>query len=296
MSVPVEILKKVKRIEIDTRKMVNNIFSGEYHTQFKGQGMTFADFREYVPGDDVRSISWALTARAGKPFIKTYEEERELTLMLAVDVSGSQDFGSKNYFKGETLTYVAATLAFSAVKNNDQVGLLLFTDEVELYIPPKKGRAQVYRILRELLYFKPKKKATKVSVALDYLRGVLKKRATIFVLSDFKDTNPVAGSFDASLRSLERKHEVIAGLIADEAEFLFPDVGLIELQDSETGEHLLIDTSNPEFRKEMDAQFKTDFDRFQRSLAKSGVRSFSLQADDEYHKALLAFFKRKRSR
>lgn len=288
MTVPAEVLKKVKRIEIDTRKMVNNIFSGEYHTHFKGQGMTFADFREYVAGDDVRSISWTLTARAGKPFIKTFEEERELTMILAVDISGSQDFGSKNYFKGETLTYVAATLAFSAVKNNDQVGLLLFSDDVELYIPPKKGRSQVYRIIREMLYFKPKSQKTKISAALDYLRGVLKKRATIFVLSDFQDTQ-----FESSLRLLERKHEVIAGLVQDEAEFVFPDVGLIELQDSESGETMLVDTSNPQFRHDMQAQFKNDFDMFQKNLNRSGVRSFSFAPDENYHHALLAFFRRK---
>jgi uncharacterized protein (DUF58 family) len=253
LTVPAEILKKVKRIEIDTRKMVNNIFAGEYHTHFKGQGMTFADFREYVAGDDVRSISWTLTARAGKPYIKTYEEERELTMILAVDVSGSLDYGSKNYFKGETLTYVAATLAFSAVKNNDQVGLLLFSNDVELYIPPKKGRAQVYRIIRELLYFKPKGTRTNLSAGLDYLRGVLKKRATVFLLSDFQDKN-----YEPSLRLLERKHEVIAGLVQDETEFLFPDVGVIELQDSETGEKVLVDTSNPVFRADMEAKFKND--------------------------------------
>lgn len=288
MAVPAEILKKVKRIEIDTRKMVNNIFSGEYHTHFKGQGMTFSDFREYVAGDDVRSISWTLTARAGKPFIKTFEEERELTMILAVDVSGSQDYGSKNYFKGETLTYVAATLAFSAIKNNDQVGLLLFSNDVELYIPPKKGRAQVYRIIRELLYFKPKNTTTKISAGLDFLRGVLKKRATIFLLSDFQDTD-----YEASLRLLERKHEVIAGLVQDETEFLFPDVGVIELQDSETGEMVIVDTSNPGFRAEMQKKFKTDFESFQKNLSRSGVRSFSFQPDDNYHHALLAFFKRK---
>lgn len=291
MAVPAEILKKVKRIEIDTRKMVNNIFSGEYHTRFKGQGMTFSDFREYVAGDDVRSISWTLTARAGKPFIKTFEEERELTMILAVDVSGSQDYGSKNYFKGETLTYVAATLAFSAAKNNDQVGLLLFSSEVELYIPPKKGRAQVYRIIREMLYFKPKSTHTRISVGLDYLRGILKKRATIFLLSDFQDKD-----YEVSLRCLERKHEVIAGLVQDKTEFLFPNVGLIELQDSETGEVVLIDTSNPVFREEMNAKFKTDFEHFHKNLSKSGVRSFSFLPDDNYHHALLAFFKRKRSR
>jgi uncharacterized protein (DUF58 family) len=291
LTVPAEILKKVKRIEIDTRKMVNNIFSGEYHTQFKGQGMTFADFREYVAGDDVRSISWTLTARAGKPYIKTFEEERELTMILAVDVSGSQDFGSKNFFKSETLTYVAATLAFSAIKNNDQVGLLLFSNAVELFIPPKKGRAQVYRIIRELLYFKPKSSLTNISSGLDYLRGILKKRATIFLLSDFQDKN-----YEASLKRLERKHEVIAGLVQDEAEFLFPDVGMIELQDSETGETALVDTSNLAFREEMKSKFKNDFEKFQKNLTKSGVRSFSFAPDDNYHHALIAFFKRKKTR
>ncbi len=275
--------------------MVNNIFSGEYHTQFKGQGMTFADFREYVAGDDVRTISWTLTARAGKPYIKTYEEEREMTLMLAVDVSGSQDFGSKNYFKGETLTYMAATLAFSAVKNNDQVGLLLFSDEVELYIPPKKGRAQVHRILRELLFFKPKRTGTKISSALDYLRGVLKKRSTIFLLSDFKNSAKDQ-VFDSSLRLLERKHEIIAGVVSDEAEFLFPDVGLIELQDAESGETLMLDTSTPAFREEMKTRAATDFDQLSKSLSRFGVRSFHFEANEEYHKSLLAFFKRKRPR
>ena len=290
MAVPAEILKKVKRIEIDTRKIVNNIFSGEYHTHFKGQGMTFADFREYVAGDDVRSISWTLTARAGKPYIKNFEEERELTMILAVDVSGSLDYGSKNYFKGETLTYVAATLAFSAIKNNDQVGLLLFSNDVELYIPPKKGRSQVYRILRELLYFKPKSNQTNLSSGLDFLRGVLKKRSTVFLLSDFQDKN-----YEASLRLLERKHEVIAGLVQDETEFLFPDVGLIELQDAETGETMMLDTSNPAFRKNMAERFKTDFDYFQKNLMRAGVRSFSFKPDENYHQSLLAFFKRRKS-
>ncbi len=290
MTVPAEILKKVKRIDIDTRKLVNNIFSGEYHTHFKGQGMTFADFREYVAGDDVRSISWTLTAKTGKPYIKTYEEERELTMILAVDVSGSLDYGSKNYFKGETLTYVAATLAFSAIKNNDQVGLLLFSNDVELYIPPKKGRSQVYRILRELLYFKPKSNQTNLCSGLDFLRGVLKKRSTVFLLSDFQDKN-----YEASLRLLERKHEVIAGLVQDETEFLFPDLGLIELQDAETGETMMLDTSNPAFRKNMAERFKTDFDYFQKNLMRAGVRSFSFKPDENYHQSLLAFFKRRKS-
>ena len=290
-QVPAEILKKIKRIEIDTKKLVNNIFSGEYHTKFKGQGMTFSDFREYVPGDDVRAISWTLMARAGKPYIKTFEEERELTMIIAVDISGSQDFGSKNNFKGETLAYVAATLAFSAIRNNDQVGLLLFTNEVELFVPPKKGKAHVYRILRDILFFKPKNKQTRINSALDYLRGVLKKRATVFLLSDFQDEG-----YENSLTYLEKKHEVIAGLICDEAEFLFPDVGLIDLQDAETGESVLIDTSNPVFREEMKSQFKNNIDQFQKKLKKTGVDSFSFEANDQFHHSLIAFFKRRKAR
>lgn len=291
MTIPAEILRKVKRIEIDTRKLVNNIFSGEYHTKFKGQGMTFSDFREYVPGDDVRAISWALMARAGKPYIKTFEEERELTLMLAVDVSGSQNFGSKNNFKGEIVALVAATLAFSAIKNNDQVGLVLFSNDIELYVPPKKGKAHVYRILREILFFKPKNKNTNISKALEFLNGVLKKRATIFVLSDFQDEN-----YDTSMKYLEKKHEVIAGLVQDEAEFHFPDVGLIDLQDAETGESILVDTSNPMFQAEMKAKFKSDFELFSKKLKRSGVDSFVFDADEHFHKALLAFFKRRKQR
>lgn len=290
-QVPAEILKKIKRIEIDTRKMVNNIFSGEYHTKFKGQGMTFSDFREYVAGDDVRNIAWTLMARAGKPYIKTFEEERELTLMICVDVSGSNDFGSRDHFKGETLAYVAATLAFSAIKNNDHVGLLLFSDDVELFVPPKKGKNHVYRILREILFYKPKSTKTKISVALDYLRGILKKRATIFVLSDFQDQD-----YQTSMTFLEKKHEVIAGLVTDPAEFMFPDVGLIDLHDSETGETVLIDTSNPVFREEMKTKFKNDFEKFQKNLKRSGVDSFTFEADDNFHKSLLAFFKRRKSR
>ncbi len=290
-QVPVEILKKIKRIEIDTRKLVNNIFSGEYHTRFKGQGMTFADFREYVAGDDVRNISWSLMARAGKPYVKTYEEERELTLILAVDVSGSLDFGSKNNFKGEILAYVAATLAFSAIKNNDQIGLVLFSNEVELYVPPKKGKAHVFRILRDILYHKPKSSKTRIVSALDFLRGVLKKRATIFLLSDFQDEN-----YQTALQFLEKKHEVIAGLVTDPAEFEFPDVGLIDLQDSETGETLLVDTSHPDFRSHMQSKMSQELLAFQKNLKKSGVDSFQFESNENYHNALLAFFKRRKSR
>lgn len=291
MNIPAEILKKVKRIEIDTRKLVNNLFTGEYHTRFKGQGMTFADFREYVAGDDVRSISWNLMARSGKPYIKTYEEERELTVILCIDVSGSQEFGSQNFFKGETMAYVAATLAFSAEKNNDQVGLLLFTNDVELYVPPRKGKNHIYRILREILYFKPKQRKTSITAALTYLRGVLKKRSTIFLLSDFKDTDYIP-----ALSWLEKKHEIVAGLVQDPAEFIFPDVGLIDIQDAETGETVLIDSSNPAFRQAMKAQFKNEFEKVSLDLKKTNVDSFSFLADDNYHRALLTFFKRRKGR
>lgn len=289
MSIPAEILQKVKRIEIDTRKLVNNLFTGEYHTRFRGQGMTFSDFREYVPGDDVRSISWNLMARSGKPYIKTYEEERELTMILCVDVSGSQEFGSKNYFKGETLAYVAATLAFSAIRNHDHVGLLLFSNDVELYVPPKKGKNHVYRILREILFFKPRSRGTNISSALHFLRGVLKKRSTIFILSDFRDQN-----FLPAMTFLERKHEVIAGLVQDPAEFLFPDVGLVDLEDAETGETVLVDTSNPQFRESMRLKLKDEAQSLSQNLKRSNIDVFDFEANDEYHKALLAFFRRRK--
>ena len=220
MDFPVEVLKKVKLIELSTRKLVNNIFAGEYHTMFKGQGMTFADFREYVPGDDVRAISWPLTAKAGKPYIKKFEEEREMTLILAVDISGSSDFGTGAFFKGEIMTHLAAVLAFSAVKNNDQVGLLLFSDQVEHFVPPKKGRGHVYRILRDLLFFKPKSSQTKMNTALQYLNGILKKRAAIFLFSDFVDEG-----FDKALRMLGDRHDVVACVVQDMAEDELPDWG-----------------------------------------------------------------------
>ncbi|MGE3388327.1 MAG: DUF58 domain-containing protein, partial [Bdellovibrionales bacterium] len=213
MSLPPEILKKVKLLEISTRRVVNNLFAGEYHSAFKGQGMTFSEFREYVPGDDVRSIAWALTARAGKPYIKKYDEEREMTLMLAVDVSGSEDFGSRHYLKGEVITHLAALLSFSAVKNKDPVGLLLFSDQIEHYVPPRKGRGQVHRILRDLYYFKPKSRRTSIDTAMTYLQGVLKKKANVFLFSDFFDHG-----FDRSLSMIGKKHEAVAVVVADPAE------------------------------------------------------------------------------
>lgn len=289
MTLPPEVLKKVKLLEINTRKLVNNLFAGEYHTAFKGQGMTFADFREYVPGDDVRSISWALTARAGKPFIKTFEEERELTLILAVDVSGSSDFGTGSYFKGEVMTHLAALLAFSAVKNNDQIGLLLFSDQIEHFVPPKKGRGHVHRLLRDLFYYKPKSHRTKLSAGFTYLQGILKKRATIFVFSDFMDEG-----FDQSLRLLGRKHDVVACVVNDAAEYSLPEMGVIEVQDAESGEVLTVDTSSPGFRKEYEQAVLQRKDQRDRMLRLSQVERVDVKSSEDYVNPLVAFFKKRK--
>lgn len=285
-----EVLKKVKRIELNTRKLVNNIFSGEYHTAFKGQGMTFADFREYVPGDDVRSISWALTARAGKTFVKTFEEEREMTLMLMVDISGSVDFGSGDEFKGELMATVAATLAYSAIKNNDQVGLLLFSDHVELYVPPKKGRAHVHRLLRDILYFKPKRVKTNLSLALQHVKAVLKKRATIFVISDFMDDQ-----FELPLKSLGYKHDVIACVVQDSAELILPRLGLVDMQDAETGEVITVDTSDARFRKLYEDYMAHKNDERKKQLVRSQVDLVQMKTNQDFAKPLIAFFKQRKS-
>jgi uncharacterized protein (DUF58 family) len=268
--------------------MVNNLFAGEYHTHFKGQGMTFADFREYVPGDDVRAISWPLTARTGKTFIKTFEEERELTLILAVDVSGSADFGTGAYFKGEVMTHLAALLAFSAVKNHDQIGLILFSDQVEHFVPPKKGRAQVHRILRDLLYFKPRSHGTKISTALTHLQGLLKKRATVFLFSDFVDDN-----YEQALRQLGRKHEVVACVVNDQAEEALPDIGVVEMQDAETGEVLTVDTSSAAFRQAYAKELMKRKDLRDRQLRLAQVERIDVHSNQNYVDPLIAFFKKR---
>lgn len=289
MGLPPEVLKKVKLLEINTRKLVNNLFAGEYHTAFKGQGMTFADFREYVPGDDVRSISWPLTARTGKPYIKTFEEERELTLVLAIDVSGSSDFGTGPYFKGEVMTHMAALLAFSAVKNNDQIGLLLFSDQVEHFVPPKKGRGHVHRLLRDLFYYKPKSHRTKLSSSFSYLQGILKKRATVFIFSDFMDEG-----FDQSLRLLGRKHDVVACVVNDAAEYSLPKMGVIEVQDAETGEVLTVDTSSPSFRAQYEEAVQKRKEQRDRLLRLSQVERVDVRSSEDYVNPLIAFFKKRK--
>ena len=288
MDFPVEVLKKVKLIELSTRKLVNNIFAGEYHTMFKGQGMTFADFREYVPGDDVRAISWPLTAKAGKPYIKKFEEEREMTLILAVDISGSSDFGTGAFFKGEIMTHLAAVLAFSAVKNNDQVGLLLFSDQVEHFVPPKKGRGHVYRILRDLLFFKPKSSQTKMNTALQYLNGILKKRAAIFLFSDFVDEG-----FDKALRMLGDRHDVVACVVQDMAEDELPDWGLVDLQDPESGEIMTVDTTSLLFRETYKQSHKNRKAQRDKMLRLAQVERIDVVTQGDYFDPLIKYFRKK---
>jgi uncharacterized protein (DUF58 family) len=286
---PEEILKKVKLLELNTRKLVNNLFAGEYHTMFKGQGMTFAEFREYVPGDDVRAISWPLTARTGKTFIKKFDEERELTLILAVDVSGSSDYGSGAYFKGEIMVHLAALLAFSAARNKDQIGLLLFSDQVEHFVPPRKGHGAVHRILRDLLYFKPRSSKTKISVGLEYLLGILKKRAHIFLISDFMDQN-----FDRALKQLGRKHDVVAVTVQDDSEIQLPAMGLVDMQDAETGEIVTVDTSSAVFRQLYKADVQKRRAERDRILRQSQVDRIEINSNKNYVDPLVAFFRRPR--
>jgi uncharacterized protein (DUF58 family) len=288
---PAEILKKVKLLELNTRKLVNNMFAGEYHTVFKGQGMTFSEFREYVPGDDVRAISWALTARAGKPYIKKFDEEREMTLLLVVDVSGSSDFGSTEYFKGEVMTHLSALLAFSATKNKDQVGLVLFSDQVEHYVPPKRGSGQVHRILRDLYYHKPKSRRTSIASVLSYISGIQKKRAVIFVFSDFMDQN-----FDSQLRLLGRKHDVVACVVNDPAEINLPNVGLCELQDAETGEIMTVDTSSTEFQQNWRKLSNARKENRDRLLRQSQVDRIDVDTKSDFVQPLIQFFQKRKAR
>lgn len=291
MSLPVEILKKVKLLELSTRKLVNNLFAGEYHSAFKGQGMTFSEFREYSPGDDVRTISWPVTARMGKPFIKKFDEERELTLMLVVDVSGSGSFGTKDYFKGEVIAHLSALLSFSAIKNNDPVGLVMFSDQIEHFVPPKKGRGHVYRILRDLYYYKPRSEKTNISAALEYTQSVLRKRSTIFIFSDFIDKN-----YDRALRQLGRKHDLIACVIQDAAESEMPNVGLIDIEDAETGETLTFDTSSSLFRKQYAEKMKILKEERETQFKKAQVDKIDIATTEDFVDPLVSYFRRRNKR
>lgn len=288
MSLPPEILKKVRLLEISTRKLVNSILTGSYNSAFKGQGMTFSEFREYVPGDDVRTISWTLTARTGKTHIKKYDEERELTLMLVVDVSGSLDFGTGVDFKGEVATHLSALLGFAAQKNGDHVGLLLVSDQVEHFVPAKKGRGHVNRILRDLYYRKPLHHQTKISAAVQYLQGVLKKKAIVFVISDFNDDG-----YAEALKTMSKKHDVVAVVVDDPAERKLPAMGLVDMRDAETGEVVTIDSSSRVFRDAFEYEMKKRFEIRERELRRAGVDRVDVSTNSDFVQPLAAYFRKR---
>ncbi|CAM4081106.1 DUF58 domain-containing protein [Gillisia limnaea] len=281
-----ELLKKVRKIEIKTKRLSNHVFGGEYHSTFKGRGMTFSEVRSYQFGDDVRSIDWNVTARYNEPFVKVFEEERELTMMLLVDVSGSELFGTGDQFKKEIITEVAATLAFSATQNNDKIGLLLFSDQLELFIPPKKGRSHVLRIIRELIEFEPKGKSTNLTEALKYATNVLKKKAIIFVLSDFIDDG-----YQHSLKIISGKHDVTGIRVYDRREEEIPNIGLVQMLDRETGELMMVNTGSKSVRYAYAEYFRDRENYFRESFTRSGAGSFSTRVDESYVKKLLEYFK-----
>lgn len=283
-----ELLKKVRKIEIKTRRLSDHIFGGEYHSTFKGRGMTFSEVRQYQFGDDVRNIDWNVTARYNEPYIKVFEEERELTMMLMVDVSGSQLFGTQEQFKKGIITEIAATLAFSATQNNDKIGLILFTDEIELFIPPKKGRSHVLRIIRELLEFEPKSKKTNITEALKFLSNVMKKKAIVFVLSDF-----IADDYQQTLKIVGGKHDVTGIRVYDRREEEIPNLGMVQMEDEETGELMLVNTSSKKIRINYGKYYQERVDYFKDSFTRSGAGSLSSRVDESYVKKLLGYFKRR---
>lgn len=281
-----DLLKKVRKIEIKTRRLTNNIFGGEYHSAFKGRGMTFSEVRNYQFGDDVRTIDWNVTARYNEPFVKVFEEERELTLMLLVDVSGSEFFGTDNVLKKNIVTEISATLAFSALQNNDKVGLILFSDEVELYIPPSKGKTHVLRIIRELIEFKPKSKKTDISEALQFLIGVIKKKSIAFILSDF-----ISENYEKTLKICAKKHDLTGIRIFDKMEESIPNMGIISMFDQETEEVKMIDTSSHSLRKKYELFNKVNSKRFNQVFSKHGAGTLNCRTDESYVKKLLSYFK-----
>ena len=281
-----EILKRVRKIEIKTRGLSSNIFAGEYHSAFKGRGMAFAEVREYQYGDDIRDIEWNVTARFGKPYIKVFEEERELTVMLLVDVSGSLEFGTQCQTKREMQTEIAATLAFSAIQNNDKIGVIFFSDRIEKFIPPKKGRKHILYIIRELLEFKPESSRTDIGAALEYFTGAIKRRCTCFMLSDFIDGK----DFKQPLTIANRKHDVVAVQVYDRRIAELPDVGLIKMHDAETGHEAVIDTSSKAVRNAQARWWREQKERLIETFAHSSVDNVSVRTDGDYVAALMALF------
>jgi uncharacterized protein (DUF58 family) len=284
-----ELLKKVRKIEIKTRRLSDHIFGGEYHSTFKGRGMTFSEVRQYQFGDDVRNIDWNVTARYNEPYIKVFEEERELTMMLMVDISGSELFGTDQQFKNEIVTEIAATLAFSATQNNDKIGLILFSDAIELYIPPKKGRSHVLRIIRELIEFKPESKLTDISVALKFLSNVMKKKTIVFVLSDFITDD----DYKQNLKISAGRHDITGIRVYDKREEEIPNLGMVQMQDEESGELVLVNTASKSVRTNYSAYYNEKVGFFKETFTKSGSGTIDCRVDESYVKKLLGYFKRR---
>ncbi|MBP7496344.1 MAG: DUF58 domain-containing protein [Bacteroidales bacterium] len=286
-----DLIKKVRKIEIKTRRISNQIFSGHYHSAFKGRGMAFSEVREYQYGDDIRSIDWNVTARFNHPFIKIFDEERELTVMLIIDVSSSNIFGTVNSFKNELITEIAAVLAFSAIQNNDKVGVIFFSDKVEKFITPKKGTHHILRIIRELINFVPENKGTSITEGLKYFTNVIKKRCTAFVLSDFIDNN-----FDNALRIANKKHDVIAVRISDPREKILPAIGLMKIKDAETGADMWIDSSDAGVRRQYEQWWAKKEMSLRESFKKSGVDTVNISTGEDYVRPLTNLFRLRESR
>ncbi len=289
-----ELIKKVRKIEIKTRGLSKNIFAGEYHSAFKGRGMAFSEVREYQYGDDIRNIDWNVTARFNHPYIKIYEEERELTVMLLVDVSNSRVFGTQTQLKKNMITEISAVLSFSAIHNNDKIGVILFSDKVEKFIPPKKGRTHILRIIRELIEFTPDNKGTNISEALRYLTNVIKKRSTAFVISDFMDDDENGNpNFDEAIRIANRKHDIIGLKIYDKREKEIPSVGIIRMKDAETGDYAWVDTTNINLRRNYANWYKQMEESVSNTLVRAGVDFVSIATDEDYVKPLRILFKKR---
>ena len=288
---PAEILKKIRSLEIKTKGLVQTIFAGDYHSVFKGRGMNFEDVREYQPGDEIRAIDWNVTARLGTAFVKKFTEERELTVVLVVDVSASGNFGSVSQSKRELAAEVACVLAFSAIRNNDKVGLLLFSDRVELFIPPKKGRSHTLRIIREILFFEPAGRGTAPGLALDYLNNVVTRRAVVFFISDFQTSD-----FSRELSVSGRRHDFIAVQIQDQREEHLPNIGIITLEDAETGEQIEINTGDKTTRAKFSALAETQRAELNRTLRRNHIDAISLRTGENYLPAMRSFFKQRERR
>jgi len=285
-----DLLKKVRKIEIKTRGLSRNIFAGEYHSAFKGRGMAFSEVREYQFGDDVRNIDWNVTARYNKPFIKVFEEERELTVMLMIDVSGSRDFGTSEKLKKNVITEIGAILSFSAISNNDKIGVIFFSDKIEKFIPPQKGRTHTLRIIRELIEFKPESKQTDIAQALQYLTNVMKRRVTTFVISDFMDNNP---ELEKAFRIANSKHDVVGLQIYDEREMELPSIGMVKFKDAESGEYLWVDSSSRKVRDAYQKWWNEYRSKLDIMMKRSGVDYVGINTSEDYVKSLVSLFKKR---